>query len=102
MQDKASKMENKRKTLLLLLLLMATPFFYMPNVTEAASDVNFEGHLTHSELVKGPIRKFLSFVVCIRGQRSAEELAGHAVQGATVFLQALMGTERCVGSVTQT
>lgn len=40
--------------------------------------------------------------VCIRGQRSAEELVGHAVQGATVFLQALMGTERCVGSVTQT
>ncbi|WVZ22801.1 hypothetical protein V8G54_001345, partial [Vigna mungo] len=64
MQDSAYKMENKRKTLLLLLLLMAAPFFYMPNVTDAASDVNFEGHLTHSELVKGPIRKFLSFVDC--------------------------------------
>ncbi|ESW25671.1 hypothetical protein PHAVU_003G055500 [Phaseolus vulgaris] len=58
-------MENKLKTLLLLLLLMASAlFFCMPNVTYAASSVNIEGHLTHSELVKGPIRKLLSFVDC--------------------------------------
>lgn len=40
--------------------------------------------------------------VCTQGQKFAQELAGHAVSGAGVFLQALTGTERCVASVTLT
>ncbi|XP_020202286.1 gibberellin-regulated protein 1 [Cajanus cajan] len=56
-------MEKKNKSLLLL-LLMASSLFFMPNVSHAVSNVNSQGHLTNSELVKGPNRRFLSFVDC--------------------------------------
>ncbi|KAG4921257.1 hypothetical protein AAZX31_18G122300 [Glycine max] len=56
-------MEKKRKTLLLLLLMAAT-LFCMPIVSYAVSSVNIQGHLTHSELVKGPNRRLLPFVDC--------------------------------------
>ncbi|TKY58584.1 Snakin-2 protein [Spatholobus suberectus] len=56
-------MEKKRKSLLLLLLLAAM-LFCMPNVSYAVSNANFQGHLTNSELVKGPNRRLLSFVDC--------------------------------------
>ncbi|KAL2344277.1 hypothetical protein Fmac_005562 [Flemingia macrophylla] len=55
-------MEKKNKSLLLLLLMLAS-LFCMPNASYAVSDVNFQGHLTNSELVKGPNRRLLAFVV---------------------------------------
>ncbi|KAJ1406141.1 putative gibberellin-regulated protein 11-like [Sesbania bispinosa] len=93
---------EKKMMALKSLLVMAALLCCMAKVSSADSNVKIQDHLTNSEVVKGPNRRLLPFVGCTQGQRFASELVGHAVQGAGVFLQALTGTEKCVGGVTLT
>ncbi|QHO59410.1 uncharacterized protein DS421_3g98890 [Arachis hypogaea] len=83
----------------LLSIMLVMLLFCMAKVSCADPEAKIHDHVTGSEIVEQSVRLG---AVHTQGRRYAQEHVEHAVQGASVFHQGLMATEKCVEGVTLT